>query len=79
MKQIITSLDLGSNSVKIVVGEIFKDELFVLACTEVRSNGVKKGLIVDSEAALYSLKEAIKRTEDVLGIKLESMNLSVPS
>ncbi len=79
MKQIITSLDLGSNSVKIVVGEIFKDELFVLACTEVRSNGVKKGLIVDSEAALYSLKEAIKRTEDVLGIKLDSIILSVPS
>ena len=28
MKQIITSLDLGSNSVKIIVGEIYNDELF---------------------------------------------------
>lgn len=79
MKQIITSLDLGSNSIKIVVGEIYKDELFVLACTEVRSRGVKKGLIVDSEATMMSLKEAIKRTEDVLGIKLDSLIISVPS
>lgn len=79
MKQIITSLDLGSNSIKIVVGEIYKDELFVLACTEVRSKGVKKGLIVDSEATMMSLKEAIKRTEDVLGIKLNSVIISIPS
>ena len=73
MKQIITSLDLGSNSIKIVVGEIYKDELFVLACTEVRSRGVKKGLIVDGDQTLISMKEAIKRTEDVLGIKLENI------
>ena len=37
MKQIITSLDLGSNTIKIIVGEIYNDELFVLACTEVLS------------------------------------------
>jgi len=79
MKQIITSLDLGSNSIKIVVGEIYKDELFVLACTEVRSRGVKKGLIVDGDQTLISMKEAIKRTEDVLGIKLENIVIGVPS
>lgn len=79
MKQIITSLDLGSNSIKIVVGEVFREELFVLACTEVRSKGVKKGLIIDSDEALLSIKEAIKRTEDVLGIKLDSVIISVPS
>lgn len=79
MKQIITSLDLGSNSVKIVVGEIYKDELFVLACSEVRSRGVKKGLIVDSDLVMESIKEALKRTEDVLGIKIDSLIISVPS
>ena len=79
MKQIITSLDLGSNSIKIVVGEIYKDELFVLACTEVRSKGVKKGLIIDSDQTMASLKEAIKRTEDVLGIRLDSIVIGVSS
>ena len=79
MKQIITSLDLGSNSIKVLVGEIYNDELFVLACSEVKSNGIKKGIIVDEEQALSSIKEALKRTEDVIGIKLDKIVLLVPS
>ena len=79
MKQIITSLDLGSNSVKIIVGEIYNDELFVLACTEVVSKGVKKGLIVEPEKALESIKEAITRTESILGIKINKLIVISPS
>ncbi len=79
MKQIITSLDLGSNSVKVLVAEVYKDELFVLACTMVKSKGIKKGLIVDGEKALESIKEAISRTEDVLGIKINKVIAVAPS
>ena len=79
MKQIITSLDLGSNSIKIIVGEIYKNKLFVLACSEVKSRGIKKGLIVDGEESLKSIKEAFKRTEDVLGIKINKVIITAPS
>ncbi len=79
MKQIVTSLDLGSNSVKVLVGEIYKNELFVLACSEVKSNGIKKGLIVDEEQAQASIKEAFSRTEDVLGIKINKVVVLAPS
>lgn len=79
MKQIITSLDLGSNSIKIIVGEIFKEQLFVLACSEVKSKGIKKGLIVDTDKALASIKEAFRRTEDVLGIRINKVIITVPS
>jgi len=79
MKQIITSLDLGSNSIKIIVGEIYKEKLFVLACSEVKSKGIKKGLVVDTDLASTSIKEAFKRTEDVLGIKIDKVVITVPS
>jgi len=79
MKQIITSLDLGTNSIKVIVGEIYRGELFVLACTEVKSKGIKKGLIVDGEKTLESIKEAFKRTEDVLGIKIDKVIILTPS
>ncbi len=79
MKQIITSLDLGSNSVKVIVGEIYKEELFVLACSEVKSKGIKKGLVVDSDLAVESIKEAFRRVEDVLGIKVSKVVLATPS
>lgn len=79
MKQIITSLDLGSNSIKIVVGEIYNEELFVLACTEVKSKGIKKGIIVDEEKARECIKEALDKTESVLGIKINRVVLVSPS
>lgn len=79
MKQIITSLDMGTNSIKVIVGEIHRDELFVLSCTEVKSKGIKKGLIVDPEQTLESIKEAFKRTEDVLGIKIDKVIITTPS
>lgn len=79
MKQIITSLDLGSNTIKIIVGEIYNDELFVLACTEVLSKGIKKGLIVDAEKASESIKEAFSKTEEILGIKINKVIAISPS
>ena len=79
MKQIIASLDIGSNTIKLIVGEIFEDKLYVLSSAEVRSEGIKKGLIVDEEKCLEQVKEAFKRCEEVLGIKLDRVVLTVPS
>ena len=57
MKEIISSLDIGSSTVKLVVGEVYKNEVHVLAVSEVKSKGVKKGIIVNPEEAIISLKE----------------------
>ena len=54
MKEIISSLDIGSSTVKLVVGEIYKNELNVLAVSEVKSKGVKKGIIVKELTTLHS-------------------------
>ena len=41
MKEIISSLDIGSSTVKLVVGEVYENEVHVLAVSEVKSKGVK--------------------------------------
>ena len=79
MKEIISSLDIGSSTVKVVVGEMYKDELNVLSASEVKSKGIKRGIIVNPEEALISIKEAFNRTEDMLGIKVNKVILTVPS
>ena len=79
MKEIISSLDIGSSTVKVVVGEMYKDELNVLSASEVKSKGIKRGIIVSPEEALISIKEAFNRTEDMLGIKVNKVILTVPS
>lgn len=79
MKEIISSLDIGSSTVKLVVGEIYKNELNVLAVSEVKSKGVKKGIIVNPEETLISLKEVFSRCQEMLDIKINKVVLVVPS
>ena len=79
MKQIITSLDIGTSTIKLVVGEIYNKKLNVLACSEVKSKGVKKGLIVNPELAFESLTEVFKKCEEILEIKIKNVIVCVPS
>ena len=43
-----------------MVGEILDKKLNVLAISEVKSRGIKRGVIVDANEILGSLKEAIE-------------------
>ena len=79
MKQIITSLDLGSNSIKLVVGEIFGNRLFVLCGVVVKSQGIKNGIITNPDKAGVAIKSAIKKLESLIGIKVDKVVVSVPS
>ncbi len=79
MKEIISSLDIGSSTVKLVVGEVYKNEVHILAVSEVKSKGIKKGIIVDAEEAIISLKEVFSRCEEVLNIKIDKVILTIPS
>lgn len=43
MRKIYTSVDLGSDSIKVLVGEVYNNRLCVLATSTVKSKGIKKG------------------------------------
>ena len=79
MKEIISSLDIGSSTVKLVVGEVYKEKVHVLCVSEVKSKGVKKGLIVNPEETLISLKELFQRTEEMMNVNINKVILIVPS
>lgn len=79
MRKIIASLDLGSNSIKLIVGEIQKSKLNVLTCIEVVSQGIKKGYIVNPESAILALKDAFQKAEDMLGLPIKKVLVSVPA
>ena len=63
MKKIFSSIDIGSDSIKIVVCEYFQNKLNVLASTKRKSDGIRNGIIVDSVKA----KESIKNIMDYCG------------
>lgn len=79
MRRIIASLDIGSNSIKLVIGEIVKNRLNILAALDTPSRGIKKGFIVNSESAVEALSEIFNKAEDMLGLKINKVIASVPS
>ncbi len=79
MRKIYTSVDLGSDSIKILVAEIYNKKLNVLAVSNVKSSGIKKGLIVDANEILVSLRDAISEIEGKLMITIDKVIASVPS
>ncbi len=79
MKHIYTSVDLGTDTIKVVVCELYKNKLNLLAASSEKSEGIKKGLITDVELATASLKRAINSVEAMLGIEIKKVIASVPS
>ena len=79
MKHIYTSLDIGSDTIKIVVCELYQNKLNLLAASSYKSKGIKKGLITDVELATDSIKKAFNEIEGMLGIKIKKVITSVPS
>jgi len=79
MRKIIASLDIGTNTIKLIVAEIFNNKTNVLAVSETESKGIKKGLIVNKEVLTPILKDTLKKAEEVLGLRIRKVVVTVPS
>ncbi len=79
MRKFIASLDIGSYLIKLVVGEIVKNKVNILACVETPARGIKKGYVINPESAKEALEEVFKKGEDILGIPIKKVIATVPS
>ena len=79
MRKIIASLDIGSSTIKLIVGEYIKNTLNVLCVSEVPSKGIKKGLIVSKEELIPVLKETFHKAEEILGLPVNEVILGIPA
>ena len=79
MRKIIAGLDIGSHTLKLVIGEMFHGKLNILACVDIPSRGVKKGFIVNVESAKEALKELFKKGEEQIGLPIKHVCVNVPS
>lgn len=78
MKKIYTSIDVGSDTIKFVVAEKHKENINVLAAHEEKSKGIRKGLIVDPNLAITSIKDGIKELKKILSINIDKVIVNIP-
>ncbi|MDW8343686.1 MAG: cell division protein FtsA [Verrucomicrobiae bacterium] len=77
-EQIVVGLEVGTTKVCVVVAEVLENhELMIIGSALAPSRGVRKGEIVEMEAAVQSVQEAITRAEDETGVEIHTVYAAV--
>ena len=79
MRKIFTSIDIGTDSIKIACMEYVNKKYNCLASVVTPSSGVKQGLIINAEKVSNAIKKGIKEIESKLGTKITKVLAIVPS
>lgn len=72
------SIDIGSDTIKIVLGEVLNERLNVLASVNTRAVGIKKGIIIDKDMVCKSINLALDEIEKQCGFRLDKAIISLP-
>lgn len=78
-QNIYISLDIGSSSIKVLIGDVTDGQLHVIGVGNVKTNGVRKGAIVDIDATVQSIKKAVEQAERMTGIQIREVVLGIPA
>jgi cell division protein FtsA len=77
-EQIIVGLEVGTSKVCAVVGEVLGDgNVSIIGVGQAPSQGVRKGEIVDMEAATHCIHAAVAEAEDSAGVEIHNVYTSV--
>src|SRR5688572_13801928 len=71
--EVIAGLDLGSTKVSVIVAEQNDDGVDIIGIGSVPSNGLKKGVVVNIDATVRAIKQAIEQAETMSGIKINTV------
>ena len=77
MRKIIASIDIGSDSIKLTVGEFIGKRLSILSASKVISKGVENSKVMNREELTKSIKHAIDESSNTLGIPVKKVILGI--
>ena len=72
------SIDIGSSSVKAIVGEKFHNGINVIGTGQTYTSGIKNGLIDDFDIAKQAVKDTIKKASIASGVDIKEVFLKLP-
>ncbi|WP_436860753.1 cell division protein FtsA [Staphylococcus caeli] len=72
------SIDIGSSSVKAIVGEKFHNGINVIGTGQTYTSGIKNGLIDDFDIAKQAIKDTIKKASIASGVDIKEVFLKLP-
>ena len=73
----LVGLDVGTSKVTAVVAEILDSGLDVVGIGVAESRGIRRGVVVNLEAAVDSIKKAVEEAELMAGVEIDSVHLAL--
>lgn len=75
--EIYVSLDIGTSSVKVIIGEVVNDTFNILGVGNVKSAGLRKGAIVDIDETVHSIRKAVEQAERMVGMEIRKVIVGI--
>ena len=72
-ENIVVGLDIGTTKICAVVGEVSKDEINIIGIGTHPSIGLRKGVVVNIESTVESIKKAVEEAELMSGCEISSV------
>ena len=78
-RDVITTLDVGTSKVATLIGKTSPDtaQIDVVGIGYAPVHSLRKGVVVDLEATISSISEALEQAERMSGIKTDSVFLAI--
>jgi len=73
----LVGLDVGTSKVTAVVAEMLDGGLDIVGIGVAESRGIRRGVVVNLEAAVDSIKKAIEEAELMAGVEIDSVQLAL--
>ncbi|MEN8188558.1 MAG: cell division protein FtsA [Thermodesulfobacteriota bacterium] len=75
--ELVVGLDIGTTKICCVVGEVFDDEVDIIGVGTAPSIGLKKGVVVNIESTVRSIRSAISQAEEISGCDLRTVYVGI--
>ncbi len=76
--EIIVGLDVGTTKICTVVGEVKPDgSVDIIGVGRAASKGLRKGIVVNIESTVESIKSAVEHAERMAGVEIRSVNVGI--
>jgi len=72
-EDIVVGLDIGTSKIVAIIARSFNEQLDIIGLGQHPSEGLKKGVVINIEATVASIKEAVTEAELMAGVEIKSV------
>jgi len=74
---LVVGLDIGTTKICCIVGEVFEDGIDIIGVGTAPSVGLKKGVVVNIESTVKSIRQAVRHAEEAAGCDLRTVYVGI--